>query len=1118
MTAQALPIKELTESIVTELANKLKLDSSTSLSNVITKQLESIASSFKFVADKKTSEPKLETKNPIEPVSFDKISQTNKEEPNSLFKILEGPLKNLNKIQIKSAETATTPAEIPQNVQTNDGQKSELEQIDKPKEVIITGFSEQAADTFNFPKIFDKPFKDLFKQMKDGFKELKPKKDSDESGGGSLISGATAGLLGGATLILGGLAALVAAFKTDGEMKGSLEAIGKGGLKGGLVVLAKKLFGATLKTVLKKIPIIGTIISYGFALQRFNNGDTFGGVVDLVSGTVGLLDIVAPGLGTVLSTGVDIFQAVMDAKGGGSSADASKKKSTIFVEWAKKIGKKIDENFKYVPILGPAYELGKAIADGNISEAIKQLLYIAPPLQWLGMIIGDEKVTASISGGLKSAGNFIDGITKWVQEKLRDYPVIGPLVKAAENFSGGEWLKGFKQLAYINPYFEMLGALLGDEETGSKMQQAAGTATNIASKLGNWVADKLKKIPYIGPVIEAIQHLSKGEWKEGLELIPGGKTLYDFFNSNEGAEVVTEGIFAFADLKKWFTENAEKIPYIGPAIKGITLLGKGQIINGLEQLVQVIPGMTSLMAFFGNESALANQADQASVESFDWSRLAEWFNESLTKVPFIGPTIKAIKHLSKGEWKEGLQLIPGGKMLYDFFESKPEAKETLTEAVSIFSDVKKWFNENAEKLPYIGPGIKGIKLLSNGEILAGLEQMVQVIPGVTSLLSFFGNESALQNQADQASAEKFDWSKINQWLDERGRKLPIIGPMIKAGEAFGKGSYLEGLKQLAYIFPPFEIIGSMLGDEQTSPAAAAAGNWIKDFASSIGEKISKFFGGIFDTIMEKLTSLTTDVVAGFTSAAKDVTNGIIGFASSIGDRIKGLFNDVFDSLLKQLGSLVPDAIKSFMSLDSMKNKLKGFFGFGSDENKDQKAQQTQLNKEATAQKASVERVNENKPEAAASSIKNSINPVLQKGDAAIKPDGGLVVSSPKLGALYQLHKQDGIVAAPMIENKASSSSASGNSFGKAEIILEKIAGNTGGTAQNISNLITGFNNLAKALERTLGENARIPMVINTSGGGNEAPMKPTSSQYANAGNGDISSFRTFIEQSRFQPV
>lgn len=1052
MSTEALPIQQLSRTIVDDLVDKLKLDSSSSVSNIITKELQSLSSSIKGLVSK--PEVKKEANNTVELLSTKPVAKTPvKEEPqanqNSLFEMFEGPLSNINKLlsnvnskkeepkvksaplenisfpsiieksfekltkflskseinqqnflknidkpkleieepvketkeiavsqknnkentnipnilnssfekfskfigktiteannklagkqekldQVPSALPVTEPTKqtvvpekttkesvIPKILEasfekfnkiigksildaniklatgsqnkptitptasvepaTDGGEKSELEKTEKPKEVIITGFGPEGKKVFDgLPKIIEGPFKELLSGTKEGFKSMGEKLSNlkqdftDKGLVGMLLDkvgmdklGPLLPVIAGATAILGGLAALVAAFQTDDETKGTLSAVGKAGIKGGLFLLMKKGVGMALKIGLKRIPIIGSIISYGLAYQRFTNGETIAGVIELVSGTVGLIDLVAPGVGSALSLGVDVLQAVLDAKTGGASPEADAKKGALLLDWAKTIGKKIEENFKYVPILGPAYELGKAIGSGNIAEAIKQLIYMFPPFQWIGLLIGDQKVTAGIQKGVTAVGNVFDKVGKWI-------------------------------------------------------------------------------------------------------------------------------------------------------------------------------------------------------------------NENVVKIPFIGPAIKGIQHLINGEWKEGLELLPGGKMVYDFFTSNSKIQEAIQTGAPIIEKLKKWFMENAYDLPYIGPAIKGIQLLNDGEIISGLEQLVQVIPGMTSILAFFGNESAIKNQQNAAAAfSKFDWSVITNWIKNKGQDLPVIGPMLRAAAAFKtEGGFLEGLKQLAYIFPGFEILGAMLGDKKTGTIAQDAGNIIKPLVENIGKKIADFFSNIFDSVIGKLTSI------------------------------------------------IPDFVKDF-SVSGVLDKAKGLLGFGEKEPEPPKpARESRIPSTDPAAPAKggmthlpagPEETSKIKPTGkGGGNIKSSGATAGVLGDAAIDPEGGLMVSSPKLGSLYQLHKKDSIVAAPMVESKQPSS---GNTFGKAEIILERIAGNTGGTAQNISNLIAGFNNLAKALERTLGETAKIPLVVNTNS--NQGSSALPTSFYANAGNGDTGNFRAFVEGARALPA
>ena len=155
-------------------------------------------------------------------------------------------------------------------------------------------------------------------------------------------------------------------------------------------------------------------------------------------------------------------------------------------------------------------------------------------------------------------------------------------------------------------------------------------------------------------------------------------------------------------------------------------------------------------------------------------------------------------------------------------------------------------------------------------------------------------------------------------------------------------------------------------------------------------------------------------------------------------------------------------------------------------------------------------------------VPTSTKPLKQNVDIKeilSKTQQDIITPLTKIEMMHKLYKQENNVAeiAPKTESKTVSNSfVSNNNSGKSEMFLEKIAGNTGGTAQNISNLIAGFNNLAKALERTLGETAKIPLVVNTNNEQNSSAL-PTSF-YANAGNGDIGDFRTFVEGARALPA
>ena len=206
-------------------------------------------------------------------------------------------------------------------------------------------------------------------------------------------------------------------------------------------------------------------------------------------------------------------------------------------------------------------------------------------------------------------------------------------------------------------------------------------------------------------------------------------------------------------------------------------------------------------------------------------------------------------------------------------------------------------------------------------------------------------------------------------------------------------------------------------------------------------------------------------------------------------------------LATDLSKWIIDSLSEMVNLDAIKDKISGAVSGAWETIKSYNP----FGSEEKTEKATSESSKEIAP---------SAKPV---GDAKIKPDGGLIVSSPTEGSLFQLSKNDGIVAAPFESSDNNIKQTQSNSFAKAETILEKIANNTGSTNQGLSNLINGFNNLAKALKES-GTISQAPVVVNNSPMSPQAP-RATSSQVAGLGNPDISNFRLgVVEASRFVAV
>ena len=96
--------------------------------------------------------------------------------------------------------------------------------------------------------------------------------------------------------------------------KSATKASTKAGTKAGLKGLGK-LGG---KTLLKRIPVLGSLVGVGFAIDRAIKGDGVGALMELGSAGLGLVDLVAPGVGTALSLAADAGIAARDIKKAGT--------------------------------------------------------------------------------------------------------------------------------------------------------------------------------------------------------------------------------------------------------------------------------------------------------------------------------------------------------------------------------------------------------------------------------------------------------------------------------------------------------------------------------------------------------------------------------------------------------------------------------------------------------------------------------------------------------------------------------------------------------------------------------------------------------------------------------
>lgn len=218
--------------------------------------------------------------------------------------------------------------------------------------------------------------------------------------------------------------------------------VGKTGGKSFLKLITKKLGPKLDKFVkfLKGVPLLGAVISTGFAISRFKKGDVVGGLLDLASGIASIF----PGIGTAISYGIEFISAARDLgafkEGGVIKVNVLK----IMGDFFKKIGKgfaswfgglftalkngfiKVFDNTRawitntFNNIVNKAKSIVSVPLNfvNNIFDNIKTGFqdFKADPKEFLTSIF--NSVTAKVTGFFNGIGRFIDFLVQGVKNPI----------------------------------------------------------------------------------------------------------------------------------------------------------------------------------------------------------------------------------------------------------------------------------------------------------------------------------------------------------------------------------------------------------------------------------------------------------------------------------------------------------------------------------------------------------------------------------------------------------------------------------------------------------------------------------------------------------------------------
>lgn len=318
--------------------------------------------------------------------------------------------------------------------------------------------------------------------------------------------------------------------KLPGKMLGKATGLLKGIFKGGVFekvfskIGGKNIFGTMLsklgiffKGALKKVPIIGNLISIGFAYKRFKDGDTIGGIIDTLNALTGLLYLTpAAPLAFPISLGLDILNAFLDIKAGGATSKQQSAKIDIFkgaFNW-------VYDKIKNAPVIGPLINAGTALFKGDWDGVMKYLGGVIQPLKSVYDFVVSAASAAApvVESATLAVGNFAADAGKWLYEKAKNIPVVGSLIKAGEALFNGNWDNVVAYLGEAIEPLQYIGGLIleGAGIAGSAVASVASNVGDIIGNVGAWLYEKAKNIPVIGSLLKAGEAIGSGKWDDVL--------------------------------------------------------------------------------------------------------------------------------------------------------------------------------------------------------------------------------------------------------------------------------------------------------------------------------------------------------------------------------------------------------------------------------------------------------------------------------------------------------------------------------------------------------------------------------------------------------------------------
>ena len=295
-----------------------------------------------------------------------------------------------------------------------------------------------------------------------------------------------------------------------------------------------KMFPALAKflgPILKKLPVIGTIINIGSAVSRFLKGDIIGGLIDIGSAVA----VLVPGVGTALSIGLGFFNAYRDIKSGGLEQESKSPANVAIKDIFKKTWDWIADKFKkiFTFVFG---KLGRGWDEIKQGDYVRGLVtwasFLGGPATWFlepfyNWLVGPPEVIKADGTKEPAQTGILAKAWGWLKDKITEKfnKSLGALKDGWEDLKKGDIGRALVTWSSILPGLDWLSSVYNwafgekDALAGTKtgMETFAEDPLKALSELWDAVVSKVKDL-----IMSPINAVKKG-WNKITSWF-GGKT------------------------------------------------------------------------------------------------------------------------------------------------------------------------------------------------------------------------------------------------------------------------------------------------------------------------------------------------------------------------------------------------------------------------------------------------------------------------------------------------------------------------------------------------------------------------------------------------------------------